>query len=316
MNYWLVVTSPENFTHDREKLGFKLQGIPQRYRKQVQRMKIGDRVVYYVMKLQKFGATATITGDYFEDNSKVWVDDNEMWPARRHSKPDIVLNDEELIDTKKLVPNLKFIENKKWWGTYFQGSIKNIPEEDFRLIESEMKIIIAERIPTKFLETRTIIITEEDYEKAIMELPLQTSSLHDRLGEMLEQIGSWMDYNTQTRHKITPDHAYQLDVAWLSGKNPEVAIEIQISGNLTEAKDRLAQARKFNYRKVIMVLKASDLSRLNLLMRHEPDLRSWMEAWSIGAIYEMYKAGELFFNYYHRLKEAIFKDKKELEIVA
>jgi len=145
---------------------------------------------------------------------------------------------------------------------------------------------------------------------------LQTNSLHDRLGEMLEQIGSWMDYNTQTRHKITPDHAYQLDVAWLSGKNPEVAIEIQISGNLTEAKDRLAQARKFNYRKVIMVLKASDLMRLNLLMRHEPDLRSWMEAWSIGAIYEMYKAGELFFNYYHRLREAIYKDKKELEIVA
>ena len=50
MNYWLVVTSPENFTHDREKLGFKLQGIPHRYRKQVQRMQIGDRVVYYIMK--------------------------------------------------------------------------------------------------------------------------------------------------------------------------------------------------------------------------------------------------------------------------
>ena len=316
MNYWLVVTSPENFTHDRDILGFKLQGIPHRYRKQVQRMEIGDRVVYYIMRLQKFGATATITGNYFEDNSKVWIDDDEMWPARRQSKSDIILNDEELIDTKKLVPNLKFIENKIRWGTHLQGSIKTIPEEDFRLIESEMKKIIAERVPTEPPEPRQVIKTEDDYEKAIMKLPLQTNSLHDRLGEMLEQIGSWMDYNTQTRHKITSDHAYQLDVAWLSGKNPEVAIEIQISGNLTEAKDRLAQARKFNYRKVIMVLKASDLMRLNLLMRHEPDLRSWMEAWSIGAIYEMYKAGELFFNYYHRLREAIYKDKKELEIVA
>ena len=71
MRYWLVVTSPANFRHDREKLGFRLQGIPYRFRQQVQRMSIGDRVVYYIMKLQKFGATATITGDYFEDSSKV-----------------------------------------------------------------------------------------------------------------------------------------------------------------------------------------------------------------------------------------------------
>lgn len=156
---------------------------------------------------------------------------------------------------------------------------------------------------------------ESDYEKQIMELPLQSKSLHDRLAEMLEQIGAWMEYNTQTRHRITPGHAYELDVAWLSGKNPEVAIEIQISGNLTEAKDRLAQARKFNYRKVIMVLKSSDLQRLNLLMKHEPDLRSWMEAWSIGSIYEMYRSGETFFNYYRKLTEAIYKDKKDLELI-
>ena len=195
-----------------------------------------------------------------------------------------------------------------------QGSIREIPEEDFRLIESEMRKVITERkpeaaasaeIPTKTKKT------EDDYDKAIIALPLSTKSLHDRLAEMLEQVGSWMDYNTQTRHKITPDHSYELDVAWLSGKNPEVAIEVQISGNITEAKDRLAQARKFNYRKVIMVLRETDPKRLNSLMKFEPDLRSWMEAWSIGAVYEMYSAGEGFFKYYRQLIEAIYKDKKE-----
>jgi hypothetical protein len=64
MNYWLVVTSPENFRVDRESLGFKFQGLPLRYRKSVQKMQISDKVVYYIMTLQKFGATATITGDY------------------------------------------------------------------------------------------------------------------------------------------------------------------------------------------------------------------------------------------------------------
>lgn len=314
MNYWLAVTSPENFRHDREHVKFKYQGFKHRFRKQVQRMKVGDRVVYYIMKLQKFGATATITGDYIYDNkSKLWTDDNEIWPARRLSEPNIILEDDELIDAKKLVPSFNFVQNKQAWGIYFHGGLKTIPEEDFLLIESEMKKVIAERQEKR--QVTEAIKTDSEYEEEIKNLPLQSKSLHDRLGEMLETIGSWMDYNTQTRHKITPGHAYQLDVAWLSGKNPEVAIEIQIAGNLTEAKDRLAQARKFNYRKVVMVLMEQDLERLNLLMKHEPDLRSWMEAWSIGSIFEMYSAGEKFFGYYRKLKEAVYKDKKELELV-
>jgi predicted RNA-binding protein len=318
MNYWLVVTSPENFKIDRERLRFKFQGLPLRYRKSVQKMQINDKVVYYIMTLQKFGATASIIGDYVEDYSKIWINDDEMWPARRPSEADLVLQDDELIDAKKLVPHLTFIENKEKWGVYLQGSIRQIPEEDFRFIESEMKKIIAERKqlaePPK-APNESKKKTEKDYEAAIMRLPLEAKTLHDRLCEMLEQIGSWMDFNTQTRHKITPEHAYELDVAWLSGKNPEVAIEIQISGNLTEAKDRLAQARKFNYRKVILVTTESEMQRLNALMKHEPELRSWMEAWSIGAIYQMYVAGERFFHYYRHLNEAVYKDKKELELM-
>lgn len=270
------------------------------------------------MNLYRFGATATITGEYLEDHTKLWTDDDEMWPARRPSKPDVVLQDDELVDAKKLVPNLSFIERKEIWGVYLQGSLRQIPEEDFRLIESEMKKAIAERVQrddSKPDDSPRSKETENDIEAAIMALPLETKTLHDRLGEMLEEIGSWMDYNTQTRHKITPDHAYELDVAWLSGKNPEVAIEIQISGNMTEAKDRLAQARKFNYRKVILICRRNEMLRLNVLMKHEPDLRSWMEAWSIGAIYKMYVAGESFFKYYRQLKEAIYKDKRDLELV-
>lgn len=317
MNYWLVITSPSNFRHDRETLKFKAQGLPYRFRKSVQRMQRGDKVVYYIMGLQRFGATATVTGEYYEDDSKLWTDEEEMWPARCPSEPDLVLLDDELIDAKKLVPNLSFIQRKNVWGTYLQGSIKQIPEDDFKLIESEMKKIIADRqMPAEGIPPDTVSKkNEREYEKAIMVLPLQSKTLHDRLGEMLEQIGSWLDYNTQTKHKITPDHAYELDVAWLKGKNPEIAIEIQISGNLTEAKDRLAHARKFNYRKVILVVRESEMARLNTLMRHEHDLRCWMEAWSLGAIYEMYTAGERFNNYYKRLIESVYKDKTSLQLI-
>ena len=122
MNYWLIVTSKENFKLDREKIGFKMQGIPIRYKKSLQKMEKRDKVAYYIMGLQKFGAIATITGDYFEDHSKLWTNDDEMWPARRPSHPDIVLEDDELLDAKKLVPNLSFIE-KKSIGEYIYRAV-------------------------------------------------------------------------------------------------------------------------------------------------------------------------------------------------
>jgi len=320
MKYWLVITSYANFSLDREKLGFKLQGVPFRFRKTVQKMEPGDKVVYYIMGIQKFGAIAIIAGKYFDDKTKIWSDNDELWPSRCSSKPEIVLEDDELVDAKKLIDNLSFITNKEFWGTFFQGSIREIPEDDFKFIESEIRKVVSDRTHLTPLPERTIIQfeqpqTEKEFEDAIMKLPLESKSLHDRIGEMLEQIGSWMDYNSQQRHKIIRDHAYELDVAWLSGKNPEIAIEIQISGNLTEAKDRLAQARKFNYRKVIMVLKSNDVDRFNKLMRYDPEMRNWMDIWSIGAVYKMYIAGENFFRYFGILKESVYKEKKELELI-
>jgi len=316
MNFWLVVTSPKNFRKDREVLGFKLQGLPIRCRNQVKKMHIGDKVVYYIVGLRRFGAIATITGDYNEDYTKIWIDDDEMWPARRPSEPEIVLQDNELIDVKKLVPSLSFIKIKDNWGAFFQGSIHQIPEDDFRLIESEMKKVkvIESQIP-HLSEMPLQLKSEKDHEDAIMRLKLNETTLHDRLCEMLEQIGTWMNFNTQKKHKIAPDSPYELDVAWLTGKNPEVAIEVQISGNLTEAKDRLRYAKKFNYRKLILVIRESEMQRLNSLMKHDPELRNWMDAWSIGAIYEMYDAGGKFFNFYRRLIEAVYKEKPELKLI-
>jgi len=100
MNYWMVVTSPANFKCDREILRFRSQGLPIRYRNLLQKMNKGDKVVYYVMGLRRFGATATITGEYFEDFTRLWTDNDELWPARRPSEPDIILDDDELVDAK------------------------------------------------------------------------------------------------------------------------------------------------------------------------------------------------------------------------
>lgn len=141
------------------------------------------------------------------------------------------------------------------------------------------KILLRKTVIRKVEPKRRLLEVEEDYEKAVMRLSLNSKTLHDRIGEMLQTVGSWMGFNTNTRFRITPESAYQLDAAWLSGKNPEVAIEVQDRGNLDSAIRKLKQAKEFNYRKVILVIKEGQITRLNAVLRHDP-IRNWLDAWS------------------------------------
>jgi predicted RNA-binding protein len=311
-NYWLISTSPEDFKIDRE-IGFSKQGLRQRNKKMVKRFKPGDRVVYHITKISKLGAIATITsGYYYDDKTKIWADETEIWPVRTKSEPYLVLEDDELLDLKKLVKNLSFINDKVNWGMYLRGSLRPLPEEDYQLIESEMRKVLSRRkIET---EKETDLKTEKDCSKAIMKLPLNSRSLHDRIGEMLQTVGSWMGYNTNSRSKITSESAYELDVAWLSGKNPEVAIEVQIGGSIDSAIRKLREAREFNYRKVILVIEADQISRLNAVIRFD-SIRNWLDAWSIRSVYELYTNGQRFFQLYDKLKEARYRERTELELI-
>lgn len=145
MQYWLIVISPENYKHNKEVLGFEVLGFITHYLKTVQSMQLGDRVVYYIKNNKKFGGTSTITSTYYEDYKKLWPDERRIWPLRCSVKPDHMLGFDELLDTKELINDLSFIENKKNWGAFFQGSIKKIPEKDFKFIENKIKKIISER---------------------------------------------------------------------------------------------------------------------------------------------------------------------------
>ena len=317
--YWLISTSPENFEIDRQN-NFTVQGFTNRFRRLVSQVKPGDKFVLYINRLQKIGAICEATSSfYYDDKKRIWVEDNEMWPCRFKTRPLLVLGDEELLAIKKLVPSLSFITPKQrvtTWGLAFHQSLRTIPEEDFELIESEMRKTKG-AFPSSegpLIVWGKTVFSEEQAKQAIMDLQLQSNSLHDRIGEMLETIGSRMGYNAYTRHKVTPEHAVELDVAWLQGKNPEVAIEIQIGGNIVEAKDKLAQAKKFNYRKVIIVIEESQLPRLNAIVRFD-ELIDWMDAWSIQAVYKLYTSGMSFLDLYEQMKESRYKKKTDVEFV-
>lgn len=301
-HYWLQSLSPESFEVDKT-IGFKVAGFKKRYRATLKKFKPNDRVLYYITKIGKIGALIRVISECYEDDTKIWPEEKEMWPLRVKCEPEIILDKESMLDVPTIKGNLSFVKKfGNYWWLAFQGGIREIPEEDFKYIKSEMK----KRKKPASAPTPPIS-DEENYEKKILELPLKSKSLHDRLGEMLEIVGSRMDYNSTVRQKITPEHVYELDVAWLQRKNPHVAIEVQIGGNIVEALARLKEAKKFNYRKLILVIKKEQLNHLRKLLKMD-ELRHWLDVWSIKSVYELYNSGERFFALYERIEDSRYKE--------
>jgi hypothetical protein len=124
---------------------------------------------------------------------------------------------------------------------------------------------------------------------------LSGDSLHDRVIDMVAQIGKWSGYVPAKSHKVPPDSPYQVDVVWLDRDLIELAVEVQVGGNETEAKDRLVHAKRFGARKIVVVSKTESIKRLKEICRYEPDLKNWLEIWSLAKVYRMYLAGQQFF---------------------
>ena len=141
-NYWMVVTSPENFQITRE-LGFTVHGLKAHHHRKVQRIEPGDRILYYVSKDRTFAATATVTSRYSEDRSRTWKKDGiSEWAFKVHIKPEMVLNDGELIDARQLAPRLDYVRRwspEDWYIAFAQTNLHLLPKKDFVLVEGEMQ---------------------------------------------------------------------------------------------------------------------------------------------------------------------------------
>lgn len=137
----MVVGSPDNFGRTRE-LGFSVQGFKSRQRRKVlEQMQPGDKLVYYVSKVQAFGATATIRSDGYEDHELIWQSKpGEDYPWRVQISPDVVLDESDWIPSDAIGPGLAYV--KKWpaehWKLAFQGNLHLIPDEDFETLRAAM----------------------------------------------------------------------------------------------------------------------------------------------------------------------------------
>ena len=147
-NYWMVVTSMENFQITR-RLGFKVQGLKAHHQRKVQRIGPGDRILYYIRGDRFFAATATATSRYFEDRSQVWKKEGVSdLSFRIHIQPEVVLEQEEFIDACQLAPRLDYVRKwapEDWYMAFTQSNLHLLPKKDFMLVEEEMQKLKAKR---------------------------------------------------------------------------------------------------------------------------------------------------------------------------
>lgn len=63
---------------------------------------------------------------------------NESFPLRIRLKPVKIFD--KPVEFKFLIPKLKFITNKKKWSGHLMGkAMREIPEEDYRLIVGDIR---------------------------------------------------------------------------------------------------------------------------------------------------------------------------------
>lgn len=138
--HWIIVGSPDNFERT-VNLGFTQQGIKSRHRKKAERMRPGDKIVYYVTGRKAFAATATITSPYFESHERIWQSGDpkkeaEDYPFRVRIEPDVVLAIDDATPAEPLARQMEYA--RRWpaanWTLAFQGNVHEIGESDYQLI--------------------------------------------------------------------------------------------------------------------------------------------------------------------------------------
>ena len=140
---WILTGSPENFAATRAR-GFRLVGMKERRRNQALAIAPGDRIVFYLTRVGRFGASVRVTGDLFEDRTPVWPGKPgrpDPYPWRFETAPEVVLDEPDWLPAAAVKDDLEHV--RKWpaehWTLAFQGQLRPISDADARTIETRMR---------------------------------------------------------------------------------------------------------------------------------------------------------------------------------
>lgn len=142
MTHWLAISNRENSDVVLRK---HIWGVPKRHINAISRVKPGDTVLVYVGQKMvdkeilppAITGTFEVTSGVFEDISRIFTAPpnlgDEVFPLRIKLKTIKIFDPP--VEFKPLIPELKFITNKKMWSGHIRGqAMREIPEEDYQLV--------------------------------------------------------------------------------------------------------------------------------------------------------------------------------------
>jgi hypothetical protein len=142
---WILTGSPENLAATRA-LGFSVIGLKEKRLGFAKQIATGDRIVFYVTRVMAFAGAVRVTGELFEDRTKLWPGkpgNPDLYPWRFPTKPEVVLDEVDWIPAEDLAPALEHAAKwpPKHWRLAFQGQIRAVSEHDARLLTDRMGAI-------------------------------------------------------------------------------------------------------------------------------------------------------------------------------
>lgn len=149
MTYWMLVSGPDNFEKARS-LDFSILAMKSRHIRKAEKVRPGDRVLFYAVGVMGFAGTFTVTTPYYESHELLFTSrkDGEDYPYRFGVKADIVLPAGRFVPAVTILPHLEWV--KKWpsdhWHLAFQGNVHVLSETDFSTIEESLRSVVTEGI--------------------------------------------------------------------------------------------------------------------------------------------------------------------------
>jgi len=139
---WILTASPENHAATADH-GFTVIGCKERRRNQSLLIEPGDRIVLYLTRVMRFAAAIRVTGELFEDRTKVWPGKPgkaDPYPWRFETAPELVLEEAAWVPAESLKDDLAHI--RKWpaehWKLAFQGQLRTVTDADAALLMERM----------------------------------------------------------------------------------------------------------------------------------------------------------------------------------
>jgi hypothetical protein len=171
MNYWLDIFTPYTWNRFKEH-GASISGFRPRQRAAAfERVKRGDVLLCYLVKLSRWCGTLEVQSEAFKDSTPIFADENDPFPIRFEVRPHVMLDFEKAIPIEELWSQLSFTRQLKLrsvgWSAKLRQPLVQISEADGRAIQHALdqqasggKIFDLDPADMRHIGRRNVVRTE------------------------------------------------------------------------------------------------------------------------------------------------------------